>query len=253
MRKVGSVFAVLALVAMVWPVMAEEEEGPLARVYFVKPKAGMGKHFEEAFGKHSDWHRKQNDDWAWHTWQMETGNRLDYYVVASIGHHWKDFDGRSEMDKADLENYFETVGPYVDTVEGIIAAHHPEISMPLTEEGITPLHGLLSFHLNMGERNDFFQTISKVHEAIKKTDWPTNYLWYELVSGDEHPTFYLIFPKENWAGFTPPEMNFEEMLKKAYGQQEAGEILAMFKKTVHCQTSEIRSYRPDLSYLPAAQ
>ena len=44
---------------------------------------------------------------------------------------------------------------------------------------------------------------------------------------------------------------FEEMLKEAFGREEADSITKRFDSSTESETSEIVQFRPDLSYLPS--
>jgi hypothetical protein len=71
-----------------------------------------------------------------------------------------------------------------------------------------------------------------------------------LANGGEHPTYALVIPKKNFAGFEPPDPTFYALLQKTFGPAETQMILDGFDKAIHCERSEIISYRDDLSYAP---
>ena len=253
MRRIGIFFAVLSVLLLALPALAQEPEGAVGRVYYLKAKAGMEQQFEAGVKKHIDWHRRQNDPWTFYWWQVETGEQFGQYVVGTFEHRWEDFDGRATLDAADDADFAATVAPYVDSVRAIVVVGLPQLSLPPAAEGPAPLSSVITFHLNMGGQAEFPYVIGKFHQAIQKTNWPTNYLWYALVNGGEHPTFYLVLPRNNWAGFKPPAKPFPAMLEEAYGREEAAALLKQLSKLIHCQRSEMLRFRSDLSYRPAAR
>lgn len=254
MRRIGLFLAGVSVLLLALPALAQEPEGAVGRVYYLKAKAGMEQQFEAAVKKHIDWHRRQNDPWTFYWWQAETGEQFGQYVVGTFEHRWEDFDGRAALDAADDADYAANVAQFVESVRGIIVAGLPQVSLPLAGgEGPTPLSSVITFHLNMGGEAEFPYVIRKFHQAIQKTNWPRNYLWYALANGGEHPTYYLVLPHANWAGFKPPAKPFPVMLEEAYGREEAAALLKQLSKLIHCQRSQVLRYRADLSYRPAAR
>ena len=72
----------------------------------------------------------------------------------------------------------------------------------------------------------------------------------EVVDGGDIPTFIVVLPSDNWAGFAPADPSIGEMLGEAYGEEGAAKIFAAFE-SVDEQHSATFAYRPDLSYTPA--
>ena len=92
-------FAVLATALVVAaPVAAQEEQPPtmVAKNYFLTVFPGQGAQFEAAYKSHVQWHVDNDDDWYWHTWQIENGENMGQYIVRTGDHEWADFDGREE-------------------------------------------------------------------------------------------------------------------------------------------------------------
>ncbi len=246
-----ALFVLGFLLFLALPLAAQEQPGPVARLFFVKPKAGMRAQFEQAAKRHMEWHRQQKDTWTYYGWESVTGEQIGTYGFGTFGHHWKDFDARAKFDEADSADYYANVAQYVESRSSVFDIYHPEISRPL--EGESPLVQVIVFQVKVGEQEEFLQGIRKAHEAIKKTDWPVHYDWYELANGGEGPAYVLVLPHKNWADFEPPELSFPAMLEKAFGRQEAESVLKMFNYNTRKQTSEISKSRPDLSYIPAAK
>ena len=90
-------------------------------------------------------------------------------------------------------------------------------------------------------------------EAAQKTKWPVHYEFYELVNGGFDGTFVLAEPRANWADFEekPDVKPFREMLKDAFGQNEADSVYDRLENSIDSEYSEILKFRTDLSYIPA--
>jgi len=61
-----------------------------------------------------------------------------------------------------------------------------------------------------------------------------------------------VLPHNNWADFEEkPEVKpFRDMLKDAFGQEEADSIVSRLDGAVQKETSDIVQFHPELSYLP---
>ncbi len=109
---------------------------------------------------------------------------------------------------------------------------------------------VLTFRLRYGGDREFNYAIKKVTEAIKKSNRPDHYGWLTTVSGGELGTYILVFPHENWADFREPDKPLWAMLEGVYGRVGAEKLRKAFSKTVLSGSSEILSFRADLSYTP---
>jgi hypothetical protein len=231
----------------------QEEGATLGWVFFDKPKAGMEQQYEEALKAHMAWHGQQKDTWEWHTWLEVNGEELGSFVIGTFGHTWEEFDARTEFQAKDAADAVGRLGPYSQTVTNAIDVYRADLSRPPEGEAPLPLMSVVLFNLKVGAESDFTHYIRKVHEAIGKTNWPTRYIWRQLVNGGDLPQFILILPRKNWAGFKPPEKSFQAMLEEAYGREEAASLLRLYRKSVRSVRNSILQHRPDLSYVPAAK
>lgn len=252
MRKtVWMLAGALAMVAA--PALAADQPGTVARVYVTVPKAGMTAQYEAGRKKHMDWHKRQNDSWAWAVWQIETGDRAGSYISGSFAHQWKDLDDwEKKLGDADTADGNLNLAPFSAGGTNGIYNLLSDVSRP---GGATPspMSELFHYQLKMGADQEFRSAIKKVHEAIGKAGVDWHYGWYELVDGGEHPTFVLAVQMNGWADLAPSEPAFPAMLAKAFGDYEAGEILKSIDHSVKAVRSEVIRYRADLGYVPAAK
>jgi len=253
MRKTGWIL-MAALALPTASALAADQPGTVARVFVNVPKAGMGAQYEAGRKKHMDWHRKQNDSWAWFVWQVETGERSGSYIVGTFGHQWKDLDEWEKKlggpDEADGQlNLAPFQGPGTNSILTVL----PEVSRPSGGATPTAMSEVIHYQLKMGAEQEFRNAMKKVHEAIQKSGLDWHYSWFDLVDGGEHPTFVLAIAMNGWADLGPSETPFPVMLAKAFGEYEAGEILKSIDRSVKSVRSEVIKYRPDLSYVPAAK
>ncbi len=254
MRRVKILLAAALVLAPALAALAQEKPGRIGRVFVLQPKPGMTQLFEEGRKRHMDWHRKQNDTWSWETWQIETGEGTGAYLSMTFGHNWKDFDDwEAKLGKGDAEDGATNLMPFVAAERNGFWMYLADVSRPSESKEPPKMASVLNFLVKIDKASEFQYAIRKFHEAIGKTNWPTHYIWYMLANGGEHPRFVLVLPRNSYAEMAPPEVSFDAMLEKAFGRQEAEALQRTLAKSVRRQWSELITYRPDLSYRPAAK
>lgn len=235
------------------PLGAQEEEGAIAVVNRVTPKAGMASSYEEGLETHNEFHAKHGDSRSWLTWQVIGGERAGDYLRAGFDFEWSDFDVEPTPSLAD-DTADEEVNtrPHLESSTTqyyrLMTAH----SRPPDEEGPSPMAVLYHDRVIAEKEADYLNAISKLPEALEKADSPVHYFLYRLELGGDHPTYVWSLPREEWADFADPEKTFRTVLEEAYGETEADNILHTFTSSSHGVTSEVAIYRADLSYIPAA-
>ncbi len=251
MRRIGIFLAVVSVLLLALPVVAQEDSGNVAEVVCNKVQPGKNSQFEEGVKKHLDWHRRQNDTWTWVGWQVITGEDTGTYCWGTFGHNWEDFDNPGVPPEADSADYQSTVAPYVQSTEASFWTNLPKVSRPA--EGQAAMDSVIFVHTRYGTAEKFNHLVGEFHKAIEKTNMPWNYEWYALVSGGNVGTYALVLPRPNFAAFNPTGKPFPEMLEEAYGKAGADALLAKWRKVVKSENSELSRNRPDLSYIPAGQ
>jgi hypothetical protein len=248
MRKIGIFLAVVSMLLLAVPAVAQDDGGNIVVVHCNKVQPGAGAKYEEGFKKHMDWHREQNDPWTLLVWQVITGPDSGTYCTGSFGHNWEDFDNRGVPADANLADIAATFGPFVREHEATFWTNLPKVSRPA--EGRAAMSSVIFFHTRYGTEEKFNHLIGEFHKAIEKTNMPWNYQWYALVSGGDVGTYALVLPRPNFAAFNPTGKPFPEMLEEAYGKAGADALLAKWRKVVKSENSELSRNRPDLSYTP---
>jgi len=252
MRRMGSALVASLSLTVLPSALAQEKPGTITQVIVSRAKAGATKPYEDGRKRHVAWHKSQNDPWSWQTWQVTSGQDQGSYVTVTFGHHWKDFDtweGKfGDGDNADVER---NMAPHTESTTISYYDFAAEQSRPPSGTTPTKMSEVVHFFLKPGTTGAFRQAISRAHEAIGKTNWPVNYLWYELWNGGEGPHFVLVLPRDSWADMAEPELSFPAMLTKAFGPVETGQILGAMSSSTKSESSEMLLYRPDLSYVPA--
>ncbi len=249
MRRIGIFLVVVSVLLLALPVLAQEEEGTIARIVFFRAKPGMHQQLEEGLKKHMAWHKAQNDPWAWAVWSYISGEETGMYGGGTFGHEWEDFDNLPVDRAADGADVAENVIPY--SAPGAQWRYYeflPKVSKPLGTPAA--MSEILVFRVRYGKSAEFACLIKRFHEAIEKTNWSEHYAWYMLVNGGPLPEYVLVLPRETWASLKRPEKPFPAMLAEAVGQEEAEALLERWGKVVKSESSTLTRNRPDLSYVP---
>jgi hypothetical protein len=233
---------------------AQDKPGTLVSIEFQKIKSGSVPQYEAGRKQKAAWHKQQNDPLPLLVWETMSGDTTGEFLVGRFGQHWADYDKPAVTDEADVAEFQKVMGAYVDSVTTRYYDYLPKISNSKVGD-MTPakFSEIIIFQVRSGKNSDFRSAIDRIYEGTVKTKWPVNYEWYELVNGGAAGTYVLSFPHSSWADFEdkPDAKPYRDMLKDAFGQQEADSIVDRLDRSVEKSTSEIIQFRPELSYMPA--
>jgi hypothetical protein len=226
-------------------------QNTVARFFSITPKGGQAQQLEDGIKKHIAFHRANGDQSDWYVWTVETGPALGSYLVGTLGHQWKDFEGMElgPKDGADVE---ANITPYVQHVSSSIWTFRSDIS-PAPEDKGAPAKFLEveEFFLRPEGTQDFENTIKQITQAMNKAPAQQRGgkppMLYELRQGGEAPRMALVFSHENWADFGPHGITVMQALQQVFGPQKAQQIMQAGGKAIRYTESQILRYRPDLS------
>jgi len=253
MRARRAAFGALFILATLISAVAQQPGG-IVEIHLNHIKPGMSSQYEAARKKHMGWHKAQNDAWSWYTWEVLTGHDTGNYVIGTFGHNWKDLDGREKFNQADGVDAQASMGPYLAGQEESYYRYRADMSLSQETFPPAPLVSVTHFILNPDGVNDFVESVKKVSEGIKKTNYPQAgpSRWYQLVNGGESPHYVLVGDRATWASFQPPtDKTLDSMMEDAYGKDQGASILSSLRKAIHSTYTEALQYRPDLSYVAA--
>jgi hypothetical protein len=243
--KTATILAVV--VGALLPTATLAQEGTISRSYTLTVKAADVAQFEEAYLRHVDWHRQQNDTWTWTMWSSDTGD-LGRYIVISGEHTWADFDSPPVDEAADGAHAMATFGQYLTSTNSGLGRYMADVSRPAADP--VPMVHVIDYELKAGKEGDFLQVVGKFKDATDKANWPLHYLWFDIVSSGGGTDYVLVLQHPNWASFAPQEMSPAAVLENAFGRQEAQSLLDMFTGTIETSSERIWTLRPDLTYTP---
>jgi len=242
--------AVLFALSLAVPALAQST-GDVSIINTHTPKSGSGEKYEAARKRHMAWHKAQKDAWTWYTWEIVSGEASGSYYTASFGHAWKDFDAKEAFEKADNADFDKGIGPTLGRAFTSYYVRRADLSLSPPSASPPSAYSVLTFfQLKPEAVNDFLETVKKINEGIKKTNYRQQgpSAFYQLVNGGEGPMYVLAGSRENWAAFAPNEKTLDQMMEEAYGKEQGATILAKGRNAIRSSRTETIKYRPDLSY-----
>ena len=250
MRVFRTVAAAVAVLMVCVSALAQEKPGNAAMVYSVKPKSGNWGQLEEAMKKHFAWHRSQNDTFAYHVWQVMSGDNLGDFVVGTFGHNWKDFDGRDELDRADVADFVANVLPLTEKMSLHYTTMVPEASRPSARTQPAAMSQLTHYFVKPSGVVQFADALREIKAALDNANYPVRSSWYRLVSGGEGPHYVLVVERSSFAEFEPMAKSLEQVIAEVTSPAKAIELASAVRDNTRHTYSELLVYRADLSYLP---
>jgi hypothetical protein len=251
-KKHAFVFAVAALTT--FSASAQTSRGNIAALESQTPKPGMTQQYEQGRKQKADWHKQQKDPQELYVFETISGDSTGTYLVGRLDQHWADFDKPAIPEAADNDEFNKAVGAYVQSVTDRYYEYLPKVSNPdASSTGPAKYTELITLRVHRDKIAAFRGALARVGEAVQKTKWPVHFEFYELVNGGFDGTFVLAEPHANWADFEdkPDVKPLREMLKDAFGQNEADSVYERLESSIQSESSEILEFRPDLSYIPA--
>lgn len=231
---------------------AQAQSNNISRIYFLTPKQGMDAQFEKALSDHAAWRRQNKDPWTWMIYEVENGDDLGMFIARSGDHAWADLDAyEAGFGPRGSENFFATVGPYLESARSIIGAvDTTNVRWPESPTDVNLLQ-ITNYELKPNRAQQFFQAVNKIHKAIIQTNYRVYYAFESVVNGGQAGRIALVLPRKNWGDFQGPQQPLAAMLTGVYGQEEAQAIFEQFGSTYDHAQSMILRVRRDLSVMPA--
>jgi hypothetical protein len=251
-KKHVFVFAVAALAT--FSASAQTNPGNIAALESQTPKSGMTQQYEQGRKQKADWHKQQKDTQPLYVFETISGDSTGTYLVGRLNQHWADMDKPSVPEASDNDEFNKVIGAYVQSVSDRYYSYMPKVSNPdPASTGPAKYTEIITFRVHRDKIGAFRGALARVTEAAQKTKWPVHYEFYELVNGGFDGTFVLAEPHANWADFEdkPDVKPFRDMLKDAFGQNEADAVYDRLEGSIESEYSDILQFRQDLSYIPA--
>jgi hypothetical protein len=215
-----------------------------------KARPGTVQEYEASRKKHMNWHKAQNDPWAWEVFEVMTGPETGGYLIASGEHQWKEIEAWvAKMADADAADSQASMGPHIASTQRQYWTQLNAISRLPTSEGRSPLITLTTYEVKPGSDAALRTAITKVNAALDAGNFPLRTIWFVLTNGGSTPTYAVVAPRAG-LGEMAPAPSLLEVLEKQLGKPAADALVKSFFDNVVSANTELLRLRTDLSYLP---
>jgi hypothetical protein len=255
--KKTSINLVLGLLAgLFWLVpvsaMAADDPPPLAEVWLVTPKAGHLGEFQAAFQQHTAVRKENADPRDWQTFVSIVGKDINQFAIRNCCFNWADLDSFAKWDEANPQvvgHWYETVQPYVETVEHYYSEVDYDNSNWNDDSGPFRYFAVDQWKLKGGHEADFSAARESMSQIAINQGWANadrNWAWTTQIGG--RAAVSLVVPHKNFAAMAGGEETFFEFLSKHMGSTEAaGALIKKFSASSWGVETTIWEHLPELS------
>ena len=173
--------------------VAQDAQGPYARIAVLRPHDGKTVEFEAGYRRHLDWHVKAKDTWAWYGWTVWAGDRQRWFVYATFGHAAADFDA-PVLPAEDERDNIANVTPHAEFVGNVLYEFLPRLSRGNGVPTPTPRVELTTVELKPGAEAAFEAALS-----AEASNLAAETLWYRMRAGGDAPRYVRLRPRPNLA------------------------------------------------------
>lgn len=209
-------------------VAAEGEEGPYARIAFLRPHDGKTVDFEAGYVRHLDWHRQAGDRWTWYGWTIWAGERQRWFVYATFGRTAAELDNPVSPVEDERDN-ISNVTPHAEFVGSALYEFLPQLSRGKAAPSPTPRLELTTVDLPPGAARAFEAAL---REEQPKLQGET--LWYRMVAGGPQSRYVRLRPR----------LTLSAILDEKNPQALPDKAAALVTR----ETVELLNLRPTMSY-----
>ena len=219
----------------------------LAKVYYVKVKAGESGAFQTALKQHAQWRMDNGDPWSWNIYQVINGKNMGDFIIRSGGHSWADFDSYQDFNAKGSAEFGKNVSPYIESITSNINAMDTTNVNWYPNNDEVNLVQVYAYKLKPGQGTAFYKAISEYGKAIKKENRKDYYGLIWSVNGGSELVAELVFPYKNWAEMEGPKEQWRDFTKRVLGEEKAKMVHDEFTNSYSDVYGFIVQLRRDLS------
>jgi hypothetical protein len=212
--------------------------GPAAQLstYHVKPGASAA--FLEGYRAHLAWHMKARDRWAWYVWEVVSGERQGMYVGGSFDHDWAELERRPRPAE-DGANHDATIGPHLERSVARYLERRADLGGRLASLE-SPYLSLIEVRVRPGERAAFERAVKAEAAAAGRRAGELAHAWFEVVSGDAHPTYIALVAVPRRADLAAAAPHRLGLLPREGVASVRSELLSLLPDTSTCKQARTR-------------
>ncbi|PKG55417.1 hypothetical protein [Shewanella sp. GutDb-MelDb] len=241
-----SLLAMMAL--MNTAVAADAKPDSLADVWVMVPNHGQESAFETAFIKHVQFRASQGDPRAWKVYRPTIGTGMDRYIIRYCCTQWNDVDGyqKWQADNKILDDWYANVAQYIHHYEHFYSRLDIENSNWPQDSEEFKYFAVTNYREKMGSSKGIAAGKKLLSDNAKAMKWPYSWSWADSIGGEGGLS--LVIPYNNYAGMTPPDKSFAEVLATHMGDEaKAGAALKAWSDNFHSTTYTVYRLVDELS------
>jgi hypothetical protein len=198
-----------------------------------KPKRNQADLFEKGYKEHLRWHSASGDTWNWYGWFIISGPRDGYFIDATFGHKWSDFDVPKDPAGDGADNKLHTE-PFADFLTGYNVSLLPFSDEPAKASLQTKLLRMVTIDVNAIEAG--IALVKKLKIRYKERNASSPFLAFKMIDGGNIQQIILLIGLDSFADYKKME-NLQDDLSDT----EAN------RKIVTAIQSETLIFRRDMS------
>jgi hypothetical protein len=216
--------------------VAMERQATVARLVVWEPKPDMAKEMEEGYKRHLEWHRHNNDRWAWEGWTVTSGDRFGYFVDGTFFRTWTELDN-PVAPAADAADNAMNVLPYGSIRSAAIYDELLDLSNLRAEQLQLSLMTFCYLDVAPGRGAEFEGRIGKAMAAGDRQ------LPHAVFRSATDASRYLVMLPAEHASSLREQAEFLSRLLQATAHEGGANLV----ERLHEETAR---HRPELSYAP---
>lgn len=193
----------------------------LAKVYYIKVKAGESGAFQTALKQHAQWRMENKDPWNWNVYEVVNGKNMGDFIIRSGGHSWADFDNYEAFNARGSAEFVKNVSPYIAKITSTITANDTTDVYWYPKADEVNYIQVYAYKLKPGHGMDFYKAINAYGKAIKKEGRKDYFGTIWNVNGGSALVVDLVFPFKNYAEMEGPKEKWRDFTKRVLGEEKA--------------------------------
>ena len=202
------------------------------------------------YKRHLEWHIANNDPILWYAWFVVEGDRVGHFVDGAYDVTGAEFDSRPDP-AGDAADATATFLPAVQMEYRRVFRLRRDLgtSSFLEDRKPSALMQVVYYHVKPGAQIQFEAAASVIAGAARQKE--LDFTLYEMLTGASGPLYAMYVPLDGLRSFDDTAVSLESVARSAMKKNTLASALADLAVATRSTTSEVWSYRADLSLIPA--
>lgn len=253
MRFAAIPFAAMCLAPLAC--FAQGSPGNTTGVLSQMPKPGMTAKFEQGVKEVVAYAQSHGDITGWQAFEVQTGPDAGEVDIL-LPFNWADQDHPPSYVAGIDSTADKNVTPYSSYARWSLMDLLPNLGSPAAASAPQMKYfEVIDFVIKPGRMEAFLAAVRQISDAERtKNSQDTNpvYIYAERSGGDANGITVAI-GHPSMADFARPGKSITQVLREAYGEDEAMVIWESFENSIASEHNFIVQFRPDLSFTPSGK